>query len=322
LANIARALGDSHTPLYFLIAASFLNVGLDLLFILAFNAGTFGAALATVIAQLFSAIACLVYMMKKFPILHVPREKWRIDWGAITHLLKMGIPMALQFSITAIGGIILQITINPYGSDIVATLTSASKVQALLVQPLEALGATMATYSSQNLGAGRLDRVSQGLRRSLVLSALFAVAAFIIGITAGKDISLLFISGEETAILAGIQQYLLYVGAFLIPLASLLILRNVVQGLGYAVPAMLAGLFELAARAFVGIAFVRTMGFDAICFSNPAAWVAANVLLIPVYIYVMRDLKVQTVVSKRNSGNEVAESIELLEEAAERGPDV
>jgi Na+-driven multidrug efflux pump len=216
-----------------------------------------------------------------------------IDTMLMKRLLNMGIPMALQFSITAVGGVVLQSTVNPYGSDIVATVTAANKVQFLLTQPMEAMGATIATYASQNLGAGKYSRIVDGVKKSLIISFAFCVLSFGIGVTFGSTISLLFIESTETTIIEGIKQYLFFMGVSYPMLATLLILRNVVQGLQYAIPATAAGLFELVARALVGIIFVRPYGFIAICFANPAAWVAAVVLLVPVYMYVIKQVRMQ-----------------------------
>jgi putative MATE family efflux protein len=302
LANISRAVGDSRTPLYFLMIASLLNIGLDLLFVLVFHMGTAGVATATVLAQAIAGVLCFIYMALKFPELRLRRGELRPSADVIAHLLHMGVPMALQFSITAIGSIILQSMVNIHGSIVVATVTAASKVQMILGQPMEAMGSTMATYSSQNLGAGRLDRVIDGVKKALVISVLFSVLAFLIGVLFGTTIARLFIEPSQTAILDGIKQYLLRVGLFFWALAILLILRNAVQGLGYALPAMLAGVFELAARAIVGIAFVRPYGFAAVCFSNPTAWVFAIILLIPVYFRVISLLRARVDENARLQG--------------------
>jgi Na+-driven multidrug efflux pump len=229
-------------------------------------------------------------MIRRFPELRMTRGEFRADFKVMRYLLSMGLPMALQFSITAVGGIILQSTVNPYGSAIVATVTAAQKVQMVLNQPMEAMGATMATYASQNLGAGEIGRIRTGVRKALLLVAGFSVLGLVGGMGLGPKLSLLFVEPGQTEILAGIQRYLWVVGLFFFALGTLLVLRNVIQGVGHAVPAMAAGLFELFARAMVGILFVRPFGFDAICFANPAAWIAANLLLIPVYFFVMRQV--------------------------------
>lgn len=290
LANLSRALGDSRTPLIFLIMATIINIGLDFLFILGFHTGVGGAAVATLISQLLSSVACFIYMGKRFPELHVRRADFKPDMKLMGELLFAGIPMALQFSITAIGTVVMQSSMNPFGSAVVAASTAGSKVQMIITTPFDALGMATATYASQNLGAKRMDRVRQGINQLLLLSLGVAIVGFFIATKAGPALSMLFLDASETEILANVKEYLFFGGSALYALAVLLVLRNAIQGLGYSVPAMTAGLFELVARSAVGLVLVRQYGFRGVCFSNPSAWVAALLFLIPCYIYVVRKL--------------------------------
>lgn len=288
--GIWRALGDSRTPLYFLILASLLNVVLDLVFILSFSWGVAGAAYATVISQAVSAVLCFLYMRRKLPILAASRDERRPDLRIMGRLLYMGLPMALQFSITAIGSIILQSAVNALGSSVVAAVTAGGKVQMIVTQPMETLGLTMATFCGQNLGAGRIDRVKAGVRNSLIISMICCLVGWAVSFFAGRFISLLFISASETMILDYTQQFLRMNALFYPMLGALLILRNSIQGLGYSVPAMAAGAFELVARGLVGFLLAGLFGFGAICFANPIAWIFACVFLIPAYLVVIRRL--------------------------------
>ncbi len=291
LSGFLRALGDSRSPLVFLIISSVLNVGLDLLFIAGFHTGVEGAALATVIAQGISGVLCLFYIIKKFPILRVSGSEWRLDAGQIRKLTGMGVPMGLQFSITAVGSTILQSAVNVLGSGAVAAVTAGSKVQMILTVPMETLGVTIATYVGQNLGAGKIERVQAGVRQSLILGIGYAAVACIINIAVGTSIARLFISGGETAIMDQVGQFLWMNSLFYPLLASLLVLRNAIQGLGFGVPAMAAGVFEMVARSLVALCLVSAFAFPAVCMANPAAWVAANLLLIPVYRVVIHRLR-------------------------------
>lgn len=290
LACVSRALGDSRTPLYFLIIASVLNVALDLIFIIIFNLGAAGAAYATVISQMVSGLLCFFYMRKKFTILHMNRDELRLDPRMMSHLLFMGLPMGLQFSITAVGGLIVQAAVNSFGSGVVAAVTAANKVQLIVTQPMETMGITMATYCGQNLGARKIARVETGVRQSLILSVCYCVFACIAMFLAGNFLSQLFISGSETQILAQVSQYLRTCSLFFPLLGILFILRNSLQGLGYALPAMAAGVFELVARTLVAFCLVGAFQFNAICFSNPVAWVFADILLVPVFIAKLKEL--------------------------------
>ena len=288
--GILRALGDSKTPLYFLVIASLLNVALDLMFIRVFHTGVEGAAYATVISQGVAALLCLAYMIWKFPLLRIKGKDWEFSWGHIKKMLGIGIPMGLQFSITAVGSIILQSAVNSLGSSAVAAVSAGSKVQMLLTQPTETLGAAMATYCGQNLGAMKLDRIRVGVRQATWVSVGFSIAAFLLNVVAGKQISLLFLDASEVQIIEDASRFLFMNGMFY-PLLSLVTLyRNTIQGLGYAVPAMTAGIFELVGRAAVSFCLVGTFGYTAVCLANPVAWAAADLLLLPMYFVTLKRL--------------------------------
>ena len=290
LSGILRALGDSKTPLYFLVIASLLNVVLDLVFIQAFHTGVEGAAYATVISQGVAALLCLGYMVWKFPLLRITGKDWAFSWGHIKRMLGIGIPMGLQFSITAVGSIILQSAVNSLGSSSVAAISAGSRVSMLLTQPLETMGITMATYCGQNLGARKLDRIRTGVRQATWVSLAYSVAAFLVSLTAGKQISLLFLDASEVQIINDAHLFLILNGMLYPLLALIFIYRNSLQGLGYAVPAMAAGIFELAGRAVVSFCFVGIFGYTAVCLANPAAWIAADILLLPVYFVAIKRL--------------------------------
>lgn len=291
LAGVLRALGDSRTPLIFLVVASVLNILLDLLFIRVFFLGAAGAAYATVIAQAISGLLCLWFIVRRFPAIHPVGSEWKADPAIMAELLHMGLPMALQFSITAVGTIILQSAVNLFGSGVVAAVTAAYKVQILLTQPMETLGITMATFCSQNLGAEQIDRIRSGIAKSTIVCMIYCVIAWVIAYYGGVEISLLFIDAENREILTYVREFL-RVNAMFFPLLGILfLLRNSLQGLGYAFPAMTAGVFELAARTIVAFFLVEKLQYLAICLANPVAWAFADCLLIPVYLYDIRMLK-------------------------------
>ena len=197
LASIIRSLGDSRTPVYFLALSAGLNIALDLIFILWFDAGVAGAAIATVLSQAVSGVACLVYMVKKFPILRITREERRPDLEACKGLCAMGLPMGLQYSITAIGSIVLQTSVNALGSVYVTAVSTGTKVYQLLACPFDAMGAAMATYCGQNVGAGRLDRLNQGVRSCSLLGLGWSAAAFAGMLLFAPQSAMLFLSAGE-----------------------------------------------------------------------------------------------------------------------------
>lgn len=284
LSCILRALGDSKTPLYFLIVASIVNVVLDFVFILHFHMGVKGAGYATVIAQGLSGILCLLYIWKRYPILRFQKGELAFDIHKCLKLLYIGIPMALQFSITAIGSIILQIAVNKLGPTSMAAVTAANRLQIMFTQPMETLGLTMATYCGQNLGAGKKERIYQGVKTSTIITIVYSLLLCVIMLAFAPKLSLLFVNAKETAVLAQSALFLRINSLFYITLGVLFVYRNSLQGMGYSISPMFAGLLELIGRSVVAICFVGTFHFYAICMASPVAWILADILLITLYI--------------------------------------
>ena len=290
LSGIIRAMGDSRIPLVFLIISSILNIGLDLLCIVTFGMGVSGAAIATITSQLISGLLCLFYIIKKFEILHITGEEWRINKDYMKTLCGMGIPMGLQYSITAIGSVILQTAVNSLGSVAVASVTAFSKVSMFFCCPFDAMGSTMATYSGQNVGAMKLSRLGKGLQSCSILGIVYSLCAFMVLFFFGDKFIQLFVSAEETQIIANARMLLAVNGAFYIPLAFVNIVRFMIQGMGFSTLAVLAGVFEMVARTLAGLFLVPRLGFTGVCFANPMAWIFADLFLIPAYIYVRKKL--------------------------------
>lgn len=281
LAAIIRSLGDSKTPVYFLAMSSVLNIGLDLAFILVFRLGVAGASLATVLSQGVSGLACLVYMVKKFPILHVSREERQLDIRSCRALCFMGVPMGLQYSITAIGSIVLQSAVNGLGSRYVASVAAGTKLFQVICCPFDAMGATMATYCGQNVGAIKLDRLGQGLRACSLLGLGYALLSFASIFFFAPQMALLFLNPGEEALIGYTAQYITTLGAFFFPLALVNILRFSIQGMGFSNLAILAGVMEMFARMGVATLLVPAIGYTGACFASPAAWICADLFLIP-----------------------------------------
>ncbi len=291
LSGIIRALGDSKHPVQFLIIASIINIGLDLLFIIPFHMGITGAALATVISQLISGIMCLVFIVKKIELLHLQKEDWELDRSHFHILMNMGVPMGLQYSITAIGSVILQIAINSLGTDAAAAVTTAQKVGMFFCIPFDALGSTMATYGGQNVGAKKIEHLQQGLVAAVKLGCGYAIAAFIVLYFFGRTFAMIFLDSGDTACLDNAHLYLTINAAFYIPLALVNIVRFLIQGMGFSMFAVLAGVMEMIGRTLVAVVLVPIFGFPAICFASPIAWILADAFLIPAYISVKNKLK-------------------------------
>ena len=286
IAGILRSIGDSKTPLYFLIVSSIINVILDLVFILNFNSGVAGAAYATVIAQGISGLLCLWVAARRYKILHLSKEDFKYKTSSILKLVGIGLPMALQYSITAIGCMVLQAAVNSLGSITVAAFTAASKVEQLAMQPFKTLGMTMVTYTGQNLGAGKPDRIKSGVRTGMLICVLCAVISGLVLYFYGGELSGFFVSAskESTAVITDAKTYLNTVILYFIPLGAIFVYRNSLQGMGEGLITMLAGIIELLSRTAVALLFTASLGYTAICYASPAAWVSAGVFLVIVYL--------------------------------------
>jgi putative MATE family efflux protein len=293
LSSYLRSLGDSVTPVIFLVLSSVLNIGMDLWFIITFRMGVFGAALATVLAQAISGILCLLYIRKKFEILHLQKDDWMLDGQHVHTLLVMGLPMGFQYSITAIGSVILQTAVNSLGSVAVASMTAASKISMFMCCPFDALGSTMATYGGQNVGAGKLDRLPKGLLSSGIIGSIYSVVILVVVYFFGENLVHLFVDASETLVVSQARQYLLTNAIFYIPLVFVNVVRFLIQGMGHSGLAVFAGVFEMVARALVGMLFVPIFGFSAACFASPLAWIFADCFLFPAFFYVLHKMKRQ-----------------------------
>lgn len=293
LSSIIRALGDSKTPFWFLLLATVLNIILDLLFILVFGWGVMGAAIATVFSQGVSAILCYIYMNRKFEILQSTPKERKFQPRLAKTLLYIGVPMGLQFSITAIGSIMLQSANNALGTACVAAFTSAMRIKMFFLCPLESLGIAMATYSGQNYGAGKPERIWLGIKASCLMMFIYVAITFVILMFGAKSLALIFVDPSEVEILNNTELFLHVCCTFFPMLGLLCILRYTIQGVGYTNLAMFSGVSEMIARILISIYAVPAFGFMAVCYGDSMAWVAADLFLIPAFIYVYRRLKKQ-----------------------------
>lgn len=291
LSGIIRSLGDSKTPVYFLILSSIINIILDIVSIGLLNMGVAGPAWATVISQGISGVLCLLYIYKKFEILHIAKNEWRIDWSHIMTLLYMGLPMGLQYSITAIGSVILQTSVNGLGSQAVAAVTAGSKMSMFFCCPFDALGGTIATFAGQNVGARKPERVDRGIKAAVLIGFIYSLAACAILVFFGDTIALLFLDADETTILSNVHKLVCANSAFYMALTLVNVVRFCIQGMGYSAFAIIAGVCEMTARAIMGFGLVPLLGFNAVCFANPLAWIMADAFLVPAYLICRRRLR-------------------------------
>ena len=291
LASVLRALGDSKRPLYFLVIAALLNIVLDLVFIIVFRMGAAGAAYATVIAQGISGILCLIYIAKKVPALYLHREDWEIDKNLAGWQLKIGLPMAFQYSITAIGTIVVQSCLNILGSTAAAGFAAASKIEQVFTQAYVALGTTMATYCAQNMGAGKYTRIRKGFKSATLIGFIYAVVTGVIIFFAGKYMTIFFVSENVNQIMEYVDIYLRCVSVSFLPLVIVNLYRNGIQGMGYGLLPMTAGIAELVGRSGAALIASYFGSYMGICLASPAAWVLAGTLLLIMYFEIMKGKK-------------------------------
>ncbi|HIS32941.1 MAG TPA: MATE family efflux transporter [Candidatus Limivivens intestinipullorum] len=290
LAGTCRALGDSRTPLIFLIISSLLNIVLDLLLVAVIPMGVAGAAYATVISQGVSAVLCFFYVKRKYKILGPDRESWRFSMRSVGNLIMMGMPMGLQFSITAIGTMMVQSSVNLLGATYIAAYSAAGKIQNIVVQLFPSLGMTLATYVGQNSGAGNYKRIRDGVRMTELICLGGSVICGVLIYFFGGEASRFFVT-DTTGEVKQICDQLFHITAWFFPfLGTIFIYRNTLQGLGDGLVPMLGGVFELAARALLVSLLAPVYGFVGICLCDPGAWIAALIPLVPVYMRRMRKL--------------------------------
>ena len=293
LSSYLRAVGNSKIPLVFLVFSAALNVILDLVLIIRFKMGVAGAGYATIFSQGISAVLCLIYIYVRMPSLAPKKQHWKLHSTESRYQLAMGIPMALQFAITASGTMIMQSAINLFGSDAVASFTAASKVQNLVTQGMMAMGQTMATYSGQNFGKGDIKRIRQGVKASLEASVVYALAAAAVVCLLLKPALGLFFTGDVdmSSMLPWAKTYIYMSVIFYIPLSSIFVFRNTMQGCGYGFLPMMGGVAELLARLIVALISMAVGSYALACFCDPAAWIAAAVFTGVSYLFVMKDIR-------------------------------
>lgn len=289
--GILRALGDSLTPLLFLVLACIVNIILDYVFIVNFHMGVAGAGWATIAAQAMSVVLCIVYSGKRFPIVRLRRQDWRFDWAFAKQHLAVGLSMGLQMAIIAVGTIVLQIGINRLGTDSVKAFSAAVKIDQLATQPLFSLGVAIATFTAQNYGARKFSRIREGARKCSIIAVAMSVAGCLLMVAAGRWLLSLFgINFNEPDVVREAVLYLNTTSIAYFLLGLLFVFRNILQGMGKNSMPMASSGAEVAVRIAATFTFVEWWGFWGVCLVNPIAWLGAVALLVAGYIQAMRHI--------------------------------
>lgn len=292
LSSILRAVGDSRTPFLFLAFSAVLNIFLDLFFILVADWGCAGAAFATIAAQAISGILCLIVIIRRMEVLWLSKENRVVRGDSITELLQMGLPTGLQFSITAIGSMVMQSANNGLGGDYVSAFTAGAKLKQFTMCPFDAIATSVSVFCSQNYGAGKIDRIHKGLRQGIAVGVGYGLFAGLILIFAGRPLSMIFVSKDASGVLDASAKYLRCMGYFYWSLGILNVTRMVTQGLGHSGRAFFSGVMEMIARTIVSLGFVETFGYTAICFADQPAWIAACCYIAPTCLYCLKKIAI------------------------------
>lgn len=288
LASILRAIGNSLVPLVLLLISSVTNIVLDYVLIVHVNMGVAGAAYATIISQGLSGVLCLFYIMKSVPALHVEWRHYKLEAQCVRNQLSVGIPMALQFSITAVGTILVQAALNLLGSTVVASYSVSCKVEQLVTQPFAAMGVTMATYCAQNRGINDLNRIQKGVKVANIMSGIYAVVIFGVVYQILPYAIRLFITEDVDLVYGYARTYIIICGIFFIPLGMIFIFRNALQGCGFGLMPMMGGVVELVSRCVAAFIAARLLSYEGVCLANASAWLTAGIFLWIAYRVLMK----------------------------------
>ncbi|MDO5385751.1 MAG: MATE family efflux transporter [Pseudomonadota bacterium] len=288
LSGIIRALGDSRTPLYFLIFASIINIGLNLFLIYVCGMGVEGSALGTVLALSISVICCYFYIVRKFPILHLKKSDWKLDWNFSKEHLALAIPMAVQFSIIALSSMVIQSVCNSFGPLTIAAFTSAMRIEQLAAQPMVSFGVAMATYTAQNYGAGLIGRVRRGVFNCSMISLGVSIFMAVIIFTAGENLVEIFTKERNEIVIDTAKMYLNISVLFYFFLGQIFVYRNALQGLGKPVIPLISSIVELGMRSFAAIVLAYRFGFIGVCYASPIAWIGGAAVVSVGYYMVIR----------------------------------
>lgn len=306
---ISRAVGESRRPLYFYTISVFINLCLDLLFVKEFNWGVEGAAAATIVSQTVAMLMTGIYVLKFNPNISITKKDIIPDIAISLEQLKLGIPVSLQFTITSIGSMCLQSVINSFGKDVMAGMTAANRVENLTNIMMSGPGVATQTFVGQNYGARNYERIIKSVRRILILDLAISVLMSLTLYFGGPFIVGLFMKEPNAAMMAAAKRYLLAIAQCYSGVAVLFVIRNTLQGLGFTYANTIAGAGELIGRLSVAFLVTPVLGFDALCYSAPAAWFIADITLIIIYLIKKHKFRSLIAEAKNNAATEAQQAV-------------
>ena len=296
LSGFMRALGDSKTPLYFLIFTTLMNICLNVIYIYYFKLGVAGSALGTVTAMFISVVCCLVYMRKKFPILRPRKNDWKLNKKFTKEHLIIAVPMAINFSIIALSVAIIQSICNKFGFLTIAAMTASFRVEQFACQPMLSIGIAMATYVAQNYGAGKIGRIRRGVFECSLVSIAMGIVLASFAFVFGRQIVGFFVQNDNISpetyneIVSLARTYMNISIPFYFALGQIFIFRNSCQGMGNSVIPLISSVVELALRSFAALYLAEKFGFIGFCVASPLAWVGGAIVVALGYVYMIRKI--------------------------------
>ncbi len=292
LSGILRAVGDSKNPVIAMVIACFINIILDVWFVMGIHMGVRGAAYATIIAQAFSAVYCFISCLR-IPEIRLQKQDWKMDWGLLKKSFLLSFPVAIMNSITAVGVMVLQVGVNHFGTEYIAAYSAGSKIMVVLETIGSTFGTACATFVGQNLGAGKVDRILKGVNElALIMIGIHILLAVVMYFSTNSILSMM-IGSEQTAVIAYGFQYMRIMYVFIAVLSILWVYRCALQAMGDTFLPMISGVVEFFSRIICTMTLPSLLGFDGIAFSEVSAWVGACCILIPAFYYRLHKIKVK-----------------------------
>ncbi len=288
---ISRSVGESKKPLYFFCVSVVVNFVLDLLFVKEFQWGVEGAAVATLISHIVACTLNGIYVLRFNHQVSITRQDLRINRRTAWRQIKLGIPVSLQFTVTSIGSMCLQSVVNSFGTSVIAGFTAAGRVEQLTNIPMSGLGVANQTFVGQNYGAKNYERILTSVKKIFMLDVCISVAMSLILFTIGEPVVSLFLTEENPEIMAAASRYILAIAQCYSLVAILFVMRNTLQGLGFTYANSVAGIGEFFGRLSIAFILTPALGFDAVCYAGPAAWLLADIPLIIIYLHKARQFR-------------------------------
>lgn len=285
--GVLMSVGDSKKSSAFMAVSTVINLVLDIVLITTFKMGVAGAAVATVVAQAIAGFCSLIYILKKYKWMYPDKEERKLQMRYVRDIVTMSVPMGLQYSVTAIGAIILQYSVNNLGSDAVAAYSAGSKVKGLFLCPLNALGTALSSFTGQNYGAGKYDRIKEGVKKTIAIGTGYSLLIILLALCFGDEIAMIFVESANTTVIAYIKEFIIYISFFQIELCVLFSARFCVQGMGYGRYSIYSGVAEMLGRSLVAVFVIPVYGFDAVCWSEGITFLAGIAVIVPISLILL-----------------------------------